>query len=161
MTYTEVVVSRKNPPGLKAKRNLAFAAALVSLAGTMLTWFCLPLTVVLGVLALRLTEKLDIEYQYYQLGNDFDIAKITGGRKRKEIATLDLSQVMLIAPADSDRAADYADWVTADFSARDPEHAPWAVICTHRGNRRRVLIQMNEPLLRALKRQLPGKVFEQ
>lgn len=160
MTYTEVVVPRKDPAGLKLFRNLCALAAGAGILGILFTWYSMPVAVVFGFLALRLTDRLDIEYQYYQLGNDFDIAKVIGGRKRKEIMTLNLEQVTLIAPVSSERMEAYENWTTSDYSAHDPQREPWAIICTHQGSRNRILIQMNDALYKALRRQLPGKVFD-
>ncbi len=158
--YTEVVVLRKNAPGVKVLKMVLGALTVICLAvGITMFYPLLVGAVIFGLLFWKLSQSVDIEFQYNLMEDDFDIDKVIGNSKRKHILTVKTGQIVMVAPIDSPELSSYESWSTLDVSAKEPDKKPYAMICHVDGAKKRILIQMNEALLRSLKRQLGSKVL--
>lgn len=159
--YTEVVVPRKNTGGGKLLKNALLALAVVCLIlGMSLMPIAFVGVVVFGLLFWKVEQHVDIEYQYCLLEDDFDIDKVISNSRRKHIATIKTSQIVAVAPKASENLNGYESWAALDVSANDSSRPPYVMVCHINGAKKRVLLQMNDNLLKSLKRQLGSKVFE-
>lgn len=158
--YTEVVVPQKDSPVMNILRYVAGALCIVCLlTGITILPLALVGAAIFGFLFWFISQRVGIEYQYCLIDEDLDIDKVIGNTRRKHIFTVKTSQVVLVAPMHSSELQHYDSWPTLDASAKDSENAPYAMICHVNGNKKRILLQMNDELLRGLKRKLGSKVI--
>lgn len=153
--YTEVVATRKNNPLLKVLQITAGVLAIVCL---LLGFLLLPqafiAAAIFAVLYWLIGQNTNLEFQYFHMDDEMDIDKVIGNSKRKHIATVKMGQVILLAPLGTPELSHYDSLPTLDVSSKDPDSKPYVMICPVNGQKKRVLLQMNDALLKSLKRQL-------
>lgn len=119
----------------------------------------------LGILALgicafllyRHLQKTDGEYEYVHTNDVFDVDLVICNRSRKQRCTVNLNQVILVAPIDSEDAASYEHLPATDYSGNAGENL-YAMIYTKDGKQRKLLLKLENAMHRSLKHWIPGKV---
>ena len=158
--YVEVLVKRapvKGADTLKAVvGGLTFVFLLLaSMLGNLLFFV---LAVIAGLIYYFKILRLNVEFEYFYMDGEFEIAQIFNKSKRKKFLTLNENMIELIAPMEAEEVSYYSNAKVIDCSANDPQRPPYAMICNYNNALNKVLLQMNDELLKALKRQMPGKV---
>lgn len=128
MSEKLVIVPRKVTGDVKALNTGLFAAACVLIvAATFVSasTFFLPAVIVTGLWAWRnFYYYIEYEYTYYE--TDVHIAKIINKAKRKNLADLNMDEVITIAPRgdrsvyryENDKSTKYKDYTSGDKSAK-------------------------------------------
>lgn len=159
--YTEVVVPRKDSNGAKLLKGILGVLTICCFViGLILFRIAFVGAVIFGFLFWKVAQNVGIEYQYCLLEDDFDIDKVIANSRRKHVLTVKTSQIVMVAPKGSSELNGYESWAVQDVSANDPEVPPYVMVCHVNGAKKRLLLQMNEALLKSLKRQLGSKVVE-
>lgn len=141
MTITIVLMAILLAAGLSTAISLFF---LLALAVAIIFWFT-------GL-------KYQLEFEYYYMGGELTISRITNQARRKNIMELNEGKIKLVAPKDSDEVSEYSSLKIMDCSAKDAEQPPYVLICEHKGSLKKVLIQMNDELYKEMKIKMPYKV---
>ena len=159
--FTESIVRRKPLPGgskLKTACKWCCLGSVGLLLG-MSVIFVIP-AVVFGIAWYFLHQNADIEFEYAHTNGEFDIDKVIANSSRKKVLSVDLSRVDIIAPIDSPELERFDGLKRMDYSARDPENPPYGMVCMVKGERKMLLLQLDEKMLAGLKKWLPGKVMQ-
>lgn len=159
--FTESVVSRKPMPGGSALAGVCKWLALCSVGLTlaMSVIFLVP-AAVLGIAWYFIHQNADVEFEYIHTNGDFDIDKVISNASRKRVASVDLGRMDIVAPVGSPELARFEGLKRVDYSAKDPENPPYGMVCLVKGERKLLLLQLDEKMLASLKKWLPGKVIE-
>lgn len=159
--FTESIVKRKSMVDGGKLESVCKWLCLgsVGLLLGMSTIFVVP-AVVFGVAWLIVHQNADVEFEYAHTNGDFDIDKVIANSSRKKVVSVDLSRVDIIAPVDSPELERFMGLKKADYSAKDPENPPYGMVCMVKGERKLLLLQLDEKMLESLRKWMPSKVVK-
>lgn len=144
------------------KIMIIFAAVFVLMGITISQGFMLP-----GFLLVALYYLYDIfsrkEYEYILEDDRFTIDVILGGCYRSTAHELDLGGLEVVAPNRHERVAAYRKEGGVripkyDYTSYEPETPYYTMIAMEEREKIKLLLDLNEEMLRALKRRYPEKV---
>ncbi len=160
--YTELLVKCKTSPAMKALKGFLAAVTAIAVVLAVLTfnWVVFIVAIVLGVGCYFVSQNVDLEYEYLHLNDELDIDKIMNKSKRKRVATIDLGSVEVVAPLGSHALDRHQQLKVLDFSAKDPNQKPFVMVCKVGDNMTKVVLQMNQKMIKDLKYRMPRKVVE-
>jgi len=113
------------------------------------------------VVAFYMIPRFNYEYEYIYVDGEFNFDRIMGGAKRKTILKIDLENVEIIAPTDSDEIVAYnhkEGMKDYNFSSLDPNARTYTLIGNMEGNYLRVVFEPNEKLIEAARAKSRSKV---
>ena len=158
--YTETIVKRERHSSMGTLQSFLSGAALFCLfMGLTFALIFLAGAVLAGIGWFLLRQNTDVEYEYIQTTSDLDIDKVIANSSRKHVLTVELKQVMVVAPLGSAQLEQFQGLKTRDFSAQNPSEPPYVMICVVGGTKQRLLLQLNEKAFDSLKKAIPSKVF--
>lgn len=105
------------------------------------------------------------EYEYTLDENILEIDVIYGKRYRKTAHTLDMQELEVIAPSKHEAVSKYrknsggVKLPKYDYTSYDDSIPYYTMITMENGKKIKVLLDLNDEFLRALKRAYPAKVF--
>ncbi|MCR5591667.1 MAG: DUF6106 family protein [Lachnospiraceae bacterium] len=161
-TYVEVMVAKKKNPILPVAKvflyGLAIACFMMAVTASGIFFVITAISVLVAYFVL---PNFDLEYEYLYIDKEISIDKIMSKEKRKNVYTVDLGRMELMAPAGSHELDSYkARGIrTYDFSSGN-EGANVYSIVYESGKDGTVLVNIepNEEMLRAIKNVFPRKV---
>lgn len=158
--YVEVLVKRNVEKEQKKRTIIAIVgmavAILVGLFTAIPIFYFLSFLIAFG--AYFLAIKYYVEFEYYYMDGELSIAKVYNRARRKDILNLNEGSIKLIAPISSIEVQEFDGLKIIDCTANDSTNLPYVIVCEHKGNLKKVYIQMNEELFKELKRNMPYKV---
>ena len=158
--YYEILVARKKSPVLKiAQLVAAFLAVFFVLAMfTGLIWG-IVLGAVLGVVSYFLGVHNAVEYEYLYIDKELQIDRILAKSKRKRMETLDLNELVILAPVHSHEVDRYrnGNYKKVDYSSGEEsgENVKYMLII----NDKQVIFEPTEELVKTVRMFAPRKVF--
>lgn len=105
------------------------------------------------------------DYEYVMEGSEFTISVIQGKRRRREAHALDLKDLEVVAPNWHEAVARYRlkggteKLPKYDYTSYEPEIPYYTMIIREDGKKIKLLLDLEEDMLRAMKRMYPEKVF--
>ena len=159
-SYTEWLVKRKAPA-----HNILIKAVLIFLCAVSAV---LALTNVFGILILTavgaatyfIFQNLNLEFEYLVVNDQITIDKIMGRARRKKAWEGELSEVQIVAPADSYVLKDYEkpNMKLLDFSSHIPHSKVYGMIYQGEGQTTKIIFEPNEKILHHIRQRAPRKV---
>lgn len=158
--YVEVLVKR-NVEKEKKKRKIIMLVTMAILLGLgivtkSLILFCLFALSILGYYFL--VQNYCIEFEYFYMDEELTISKIVNKSRRKKILELNDGVIKLIAPMNSTELKAFNNLEQVDCTTNEPSNLPYAIVYMHKGDLKKVDIQLTEDLYKELKRNMPYKV---
>lgn len=121
-------------------------------------WVAL-IPVIISWLLYRKTNQLTHgEYEYIHTNGIFDVDLVTNNSRRKSIVSVDLKQVVMVAPSDFLALSDYQYLPEQDFTGKQNAKASCTMVCPVAGKQQRLLLSLNQKMLDSLKKTIPGRV---
>lgn len=168
MNQIEIVqqVERKEKAmtGVLKKVILVFAVLFVVMGITISQGFFLS-----GFLATGLYFIFDVlsrkEYEYVLEGSRLEISVIFGGRYRREAHALDLKDMEVVAPSRHEKVAAYLKEGGSvrlpkyDYTSYEADVPYYTMIVMEDRQKIKILMDLNEEMLTAMKRLYPDRVF--
>lgn len=162
---TEQVIRKpKAMSGVLKKIMVGFAIFFVLLGIMISQGFMLP-----GALLALLYFFYDVlsqkEYEYIMEGNTFTIDVILGKRYRKTAHVLELDTLEAVAPNRHDAVAMYRKDTGSvklpkyDYTSYEADTPYYTMIIMEDRQKIKLLLDLNEDMMQALKRKFPSKVF--
>src|SRR5699024_4595301 len=105
------------------------------------------------------------EYEYVMEGNHFTIDVIVGKKHRKNAHELDLNQLEVVAPNWHEKVAKYRikggteRLAKYDYTSYDDEIPYYTMIIGDGREKIKILLDLNEEMLRTMKNMFPDRVF--
>lgn len=167
--YEAVIVQQvkrkeKAMTGILKKVILVFAVLFVVMGITISQGFMLS-----GFLAAGLYFIYEVfsrkEYEYILEGGRLQISVIYGGRYRKEVHALDLKDMEVVAPSRHEKVAEYLKdggsvrLPKYDYTSYEEDVPYYTMIVMEDRQKIKILMDLNEEMLGAMKRMYPGRVF--
>lgn len=107
-------------------------------------------------------KKMSVEYEYVYLDKELRVDRIYNMNKRKNVATLDILKIEIVAPAGSDalrgyanRKADFYDYSVGYNDEDTKVYEVWY------DGKRRILMSLNDDFLIPMNRIIPQKIKKQ
>ncbi len=157
--YTESII----PIAPRTVDNIIKYALLTLAVASFGLFIVSPLVAVIamavfGFLFYRQMSKTDAEYEYIHTNDVFDVDLVTRNSSRRQLLSLQLKQVVLVAPADADEMAAYNRLKAKDYSGNGDEASVYAMVYSKNGEMQKLLLQLDEKMVRSLKQWMPSKV---
>lgn len=105
------------------------------------------------------------DYEYVMEGNSFTITVIQGKRRRREAHELNLKDMEVVAPNWHEAVAKYRlkggteKLPKYDYTSYEPDIPYYTMIIVEERKKIKLLLDLEEDMLRAMKRMYPNKVF--
>lgn len=159
-------VTRKTKPmtGVLRKVMVIFAVIFVLMGITISQGFMLP-----GFLLAVLYFFYDIfsqrSYEYVLDGNQFTIDVILGKRYRRKAHVLDIKNMEVVAPAEHEAVAKYKknggsiQLKKYDYTSYEPDTPYYTMIIMDGREKIKILLDLNDEMLQAMKHIYPEKVL--
>ncbi|MGN0299274.1 MAG: hypothetical protein ACI4C1_08865 [Lachnospiraceae bacterium] len=161
-TYVEYLVTRKrswldNLTRFVAVFMTIFSFLLFSLTMNIIMFLIGLAFAIFGYFVFRNTS---LEYEYLYLEKELSIDRITGRSKRKHVATLQLESAKILAPWGSRRLESYGKESVKqyDFTAKNRKTSDHVYVMYY-GERQRILLEMNEEMVKAIYDIIPNRVY--
>ena len=164
--YLEELVKRKRTTMDSALRLglMALSAVLVVLA--LLSW---NIVIIVAAIAICVADifvfpRFNTEWDYQYVNGEIDVDRILNKSKRKRVASYDIANAEILAPAKSHRIDYYNNnpkMKVIDYSSCDPERERnvYAMIISNEGQLLKVLFEPTEKMVKDLRTKAPRKVF--
>lgn len=156
--YTEQLVKKKKTGSSFLVRALMIVLTIASFYVMLFIPFGIILPVGLIVADFFLFRGQNLEFEYLYVNGELDIDKIIGQAKRKRVFSASISDLEMLAPADSDEINRIQVSKTLDFSTFIPEHKKYALVVLQNGAKVKVIFEPNETILEGYKMLAPRKV---
>lgn len=156
--FIEHLIKRKTPASnIAAKAALIFVTVLI-FAATIIIPFAMVLGIIMIVADSYIFKMFDLEYEYTYIKGELSIDKIMGKERRKNARSFDLTQLEIVAPADSYLLDSYKNSKVFDYSSLEPDHKPYALVVHGSGGYEKLLFEPNQEMLIAMRDSYPRKV---
>ena len=162
--YVEQLVKRipGNKEMLIKAASIGLSAMLV-ISGLFLfgNGLVVGLGAIAGFMCYLLLPNLNVEFEYLYLEKELDVDRIYNMEKRKKAGEFPLEKLEIMAPLNSHSLDQYNSRIikTYDFTSKVADAKVFALIIND-GGCKKVLIEPNDALLRAIKNHFPRKVSE-
>ncbi len=158
--YQEILIKKETTAGKKLlKLGIIAALVLLVLVSMLLSPFILVIAVVLGFVAwMFLIPRLDVEYEYLYVNGELDIDVIYSKQKRKKVASYDIGELEVIAPANSHALDSYKSEKVRDFTSGKNAKNEYIAIYNKDGKRDAIKVELNDTILNDMRRMAPRKV---
>lgn len=159
-TYYEIMVAKKKSPLLKmAQIGSALMCGICALFMFMGLIWAIILAAVFGVLSYILTLYNTVEYEYLYVDKELQIDRILARSNRKKMLTLDLNELVILAPLRSHELDSYrnGNYKTVDYSSGDEANAQSKYMLIV--NDKQVIFEPTEEMVKTIRMFAPRKVF--
>lgn len=164
--YLEEMIRKKRTAKDQLLKALLVGVTVILVALAVLTFnliFMIPAFVVC-IADIFLMPRFNVEWEYQYVNGELDIDRITNKAKRKRIASYDLTNAELLAPAVSHRLDYYSSNTklkVKDYTSCEPERAKfvYALVIAKEGEMTKVLFEPSEKMLKDMRTKAPRKVF--
>lgn len=159
-TYVECLVARKSSGIMSFLKILLIMLTVVFVLVGMVFVPGLLVAIVTGIGAYFAYMNADVEYEYLYLDKEISIDKVMAKSRRKKVGTFSVEQMEIMAPYNSYRLDNYKnrEMKTVDYSSgveQKPEKR-YIMICE---GGKKVILEPNEAMVRAIKNAAPRKTF--
>ncbi|MBS6194746.1 MAG: hypothetical protein KH828_04120 [Clostridiales bacterium] len=164
--YLEELIKKK-----RTGKDTALRAALMGLTGVLVVLALLTWNILITVPAIAICiadififPRFNVEWEYQYVNGELDVDRILNRAKRKRIASYDIANADMIAPAASHRL-DYHNNNTKlkikDYTSQDPqrEKSVYAMLISANGELTKVLFEPSQQMLKDMRTKAPRKVF--
>ncbi len=173
-TFVEEVVARQDIPSWKPIRlgtyvvtfllGVIFVITLPAVTQTPQVVFAVLLLFLgFGLLSYHYSYYLQVEFEYAMTNKDLDFFVIYAQKKRKNLLSFQVEDIVVCAPSMTKWVRPYAGSGIKTFDCTSHrEGTPFYTLIyfdRKKGENRRVFFEPKEALLSALKRQAPQKIF--
>lgn len=150
--FVEQILKRRISISGVLLRALSIFIVLISVMTIVwLQMLGFTLTILLAYVAYMVWSYTSLEYEYSFLNGELTIDKIMGQRKRKFVASYDIKEAEVVAPAFSDqvvRASMNAS--IKDFSSGSKNGNLYAMIINNANGKTKVIFEPNEKIIDAM-----------
>lgn len=158
--FIEQLVKKQTHAGQKSiVFILSLLAAVLCFAGFFFNYILLIPGVLVAVVAFIYFRNTDIEYEYCLVNTQLDVDKIIAKSSRKHLLTVDLKNLEIAAPINSDRLSRLTNVKIVDYSTGEENVQTFALVVRTDKELIRIIFNPNNKLMDAIYKLAPGKVF--
>lgn len=162
-TYVELLIKKKASVGMVILKYVLIILTVLSALAAMLgigSFVSLIVAVVFAAGAYLVYLNADLEYEYLYVDKELSVDKVLAKSKRKKADTFDLSRMEILAPLNSHRLDSYKSRQvkTVDYSSGVAAQPEVRYTMYYDGSKK-VILEPNQALLKAIQNVAPRKVF--
>lgn len=164
--YLEELVKKKRTGKDNAMRIGLMVLTAVLVVMALLSWNIVILipTIAICIADFFLFPRFNVEWEYQYVNGEIDVDRILSKAKRKRIATYDIANAEILAPARSHQLDHYNSnprLKVLDYTSCDPERERlvYAMIVSKEGQLTKILFEPSEQMVKDLRTKAPRKVF--
>ncbi len=158
--YIEQLVKRNSSKGKMMISAILLGIGIVSLLGSIVISIFLLVGAVVGIGGYYfITQNNSLEFEYLYINGQLDIDKIISMRKRKHVYSMEVNDMIIIAPLGADQLKGYQDIKQLDFSSNTGTGTVYKAVIQKDGEKVGVLLEPNEKIIHAMKMIAPRKVI--
>lgn len=160
-TYVEWLVKRKTPAYMTLLKFLTIILAVFFFLVGMVYIFAMIICIAFGVAAYFIRLNADLEYEYLYVDKELTVDKVMAKSKRKRVAVFDIGKMEILAPIKSWHLDNYKNRQdkTVDYSSGEEKQPDHRYVFYYDGQKR-VIIEPNEEMIKAITTVAPRKVFK-
>ena len=160
--FVEQILKRRISISGLLLRILSIFIVLIGIMSMMwLGMLGFTLTVLLAYAAYMIWSYTSVEYEYSFLNGELSVDKIMGQRKRKAVASYDIKEAEIIAPALSEQIVRASmNAAIKDYSSGSKNGDVYAMIINNANGKTKLLLEPNEKVLEAMYHVRPSIVIK-
>ncbi len=162
-SYAEHLIKRKTPVSAYLVNAMMVVLTLISLfLAFTFNGFSILLFCAVSFCTYLIFRNSYVEFEYLVIDGQLTVEQIMGRAKRKKICDINMTDVRMIAPSDSDVLKDYRTGSEriVDFGSHMPHAKKYSVIVASRNGQREVIFEPDEKMLACLWQSAPRKVVK-
>ena len=130
---------------------------------SVLIIFIFPFGIILPVALIALDvfmfQRMDVEYEYLFVNGSLDIDKIMAKSRRKNMFSMEMTDLEMMAPSGSPELRPYQGLKGTDYSSGMPGADTYELIVVNNGEKKKIIFEPNKAVCEGLKMLAPRKVF--
>lgn len=158
--YVEQLVPKKAAGTAAIVKNISMIFTVLTFAATFAVAFIFIIPAIISVVVLMVSmRQCDLEFEYMYLSGELDIDKIIAKQKRKHKLTVNMGDVIVVAPTNSPEVRPFQNVKVTDYSTGIQSDSVYMMIYNKDAQNYAILIEPNQTLLNGMKMTAPRKVF--
>ena len=160
-TYVEWLVKRKTPAYMTLLKFLTIILAVCFFLLGMIYILAFIIGIAFGVAAYFVNLNANLEYEYLYVDKELTVDKVMAKSRRKRVAVFDIGKMEILAPIKSWHLDNYKNRQdkTVDYSSGEEKQPDRRYVFYYDGQKR-VIIEPNEEMIKAITTVAPRKVFK-
>ena len=106
-----------------------------------------------------LFRSMDVEYEYLFVNGSLDIDKIMAKSRRKNMFSMEMTDLEMMAPSGSPELRPYQGLKGTDYSSGMPGADTYELIVVNNGEKKKIIFEPNKAVCEGMKMLAPRKVF--
>ncbi len=159
--YREIMVKRPTVGWRKmAKTMFPICAVLFILLG-LFFWPSLIVGVAFILLAVFLSPRFDVEYEYLYVDGELDIDVIYNKQKRKKVGSWDMEQLEILAPANSHALDFYKNNQSIklnDYTSQQAPEKSYILVFSKENGQEMIEVELDDAVIADIRRLAPRKI---
>lgn len=159
--YIELLVKKEKKSAILLLRYVFIGLTIsFALVGIMFQPLALFIALIMAGAAYIILMRTDLEYEYLYIDKELSIDKIMAKSKRKKVLTLDISRMEVMAPLQSHQLDSYkrVEGKILDYSTGIVNTPEKRFMIVYDGSKK-IIIEPNEAIIKAIRTVAPRKVF--
>lgn len=160
-SYAETSVKRQGTIGtLFLKVALVVLCVLmVAISAATKSHIIMGIGAIFVVAIFYLMPRLNVEYEYIFVDGQFDVDKIMGGAKRKNILRIDFEKVDVVAPEGSHGLDPFGNLKEKNFTSMNREITPYIIVVEEGRQKVKIIFEPSEKMLEVMKSKYSRKIM--
>ena len=157
--YTEQLIKKQTTGKDRMIKILLILLTVVSVLIIFIFPFGIILPVALIALDVFMFQRMDVEYEYLFVNGSLDIDKIMAKSRRKNMFSMEMTDLEMMAPSGSPELRPYQGLKGTDYSSGMPGADTYELIVVNNGEKKKIIFEPNKTVCEGLKMLAPRKVF--
>ena len=149
--YTEQLVKRQKASSTTLIKAILIILTVLSVVLIFMIPFGIIGPVIMIALDVFLFRSMDVEYEYLFVNGSLDIDKIMAKSRRKNMFSMEMTDLEMMAPSGSPEGTDYSSGM--------PGADTYELIVVNNGEKKKIIFEPNKTVCEGLKMLAPRKVF--
>ena len=162
--YTEQLVKRQKASSTTLIKAILIILTVLSVVLIFMIPFGIIGPVIMIALDVFLFRSMDVEYEYLFVNGSLDIDKIMAKSRRKNMFSMEMTDLEMMAPSGSPELRPYQGLKGTDYSSGMPGADTYELIVVNNevnstGEKKKIIFEPNKAVCEGMKMLAPRKVF--
>ena len=157
--YTEQLVKRQKASSTTLIKAILIILTVLSVVLIFMIPFGIIGPVIMIALDVFLFRSMDVEYEYLFVNGSLDIDKIMAKSRRKNMFSMEMTDLEMMAPSGSPELRPYQGLKGTDYSSGMPGADTYELIVVNNGEKKKIIFEPNKAVCEGLKMLAQRKVF--
>ena len=157
--YTEKLEKKQKASSTTLIKAILIILTVLSVVLIFMIPFGIIGPVIMIALDVFLFRSMDVEYEYLFVNGSLDIDKIMAKSRRKNMFSMEMTDLEMMAPSGSPELRPYQGLKGTDYSSGMPGADTYELIVVNNGEKKKIIFEPNKTVCEGLKMLAPRKVF--